>query len=698
MRYLFFFLFFGLQTSYAEDLMANRWLWSAADGFIPAAQCDVLSHPSTDFQVVQYTGSGSQSYENLRTFRGAIQNYLINRSLVRLEAGTPKDHYSFVQVVGVSQTPGIPDNPWYAEALTEGYIHEDSFRPLSEYVFEIKEGAPADLLNEEAVIGSFWQARMLGDRYQYFHCPDGEYLIFDVHLTGTSKPVQQVGVSPLTASILTSIRTYTNQEAELAILSTEEIQNQTAEAQTSTNVRGSVSTNISPVVSTSPVHEESPPEPMIVAEQSAEAESDTVSNNNIQNSTTQMGGAQTSGSAPTASQSETSDNGAADSIDTEIASNSDPQSEWDSIQQIISAEGIPSGREDGLHRLVCTDGVTLNVRSQGNADEVLFRANPYERVIPVQDFEEDESFTSEIGGESYTFIKVAFPDRENEDERFGWVAEEYVTFESHCPSFQRTLGDQQPIICISSGEMNVRSESLDPGAVEFRANQFEPVALFNDSLERKRSTSVNGRVTEFIPVLFPERGNQEGWVASNFVKTKAQCEPYRAGGCCKFPTAQYPQETYTSSAVMTSFDYRRGGGSRRHAGCDLYRQRGDAAVAVAQGEVVRGLYEFYSNTFAIDVKHEDFIARYGEMLGTRASGTSRGSTVRTGQTLGNIARIGSLHPMLHFEMYSDTSKTNTASGREKLTQAGGRYSRRSDLLNPTPHLQNWELKTFGRSH
>ncbi len=144
---------------------------------------------------------------------------------------------------------------------------------------------------------------------------------------------------------------------------------------------------------------------------------------------------------------------------------------------------------------------------------------------------------------------------------------------------------------------------------------------------------------------------------------------------------------------IRSYDYKhdprrfgasRDHGTRLHAGCDLYAPLGAHVLAVAGGHVIRGPYYFYSGTWAIEVDHGDFVVRYGEISGNQVAGIQEGAKVTAGQLIGYVGHLQiKAHSMLHFEMYR-----GTAQGR--LAQHGNKYSRRHDLMDPTPYLDRWQ--------
>lgn len=158
----------------------------------------------------------------------------------------------------------------------------------------------------------------------------------------------------------------------------------------------------------------------------------------------------------------------------------------------------------------------------------------------------------------------------------------------------------------------------------------------------------------------------------------------------------FPFTTVTSynwAESYRAFGSNRSGGRRAHAGCDLYYPTGTKIYAVRAGTVTRGPYEFYASTWAIEIDHGSFVARYGEVQGNTQ--VKAGDTVVAGQ---HIAQVGHLvgisvpSDMLHFEMYSGAasgSLTDKSSSAAKRAD-GVSYQRRSDLMDPTPYLNQWQ--------
>lgn len=261
-----------------------------------------------------------------------------------------------------------------------------------------------------------------------------------------------------------------------------------------------------------------------------------------------------------------------------------------------------------------------------------------------------------------------------------------------------STGELSYVVCTSSTKLNVRDKLLATVLFQVAPNtKVLPVQSFGEDRVDK---VINGKLFSFMKVQFPEISSDAnvGWVIADAIRLVSECQaPQQTSkavgdGRYSFPTAKRPTANYKTG--MRAFKASRGGGSRYHAAVDLYRKHNDPTMAVTTGTVIRGRYAFYQGTYAIEVKHSDGkVIRYGEITGASAVGVLQGSSVSTGQTIGYIGTVnsGCCNPMLHFEMYS-----GKATG--PLSQGGNKFQRRSDLIDPSASVTQWEKAQFGVSY
>jgi murein DD-endopeptidase MepM/ murein hydrolase activator NlpD len=151
-----------------------------------------------------------------------------------------------------------------------------------------------------------------------------------------------------------------------------------------------------------------------------------------------------------------------------------------------------------------------------------------------------------------------------------------------------------------------------------------------------------------------------------------------------FPLPFRPKEDYHKGGLK--FGAQRDSGGRKHAACDLIAPKGTEIYAVEDGEVVRGPYDFYHGTNALEFKitASGRIVRYCEIK-SAASGVKVGSKLKEGDL---IAYVGKMYvdSMLHFELY-DGSETGDLTNR-----ANKPFQRRKDLIDPTEYLDGCTLR------
>ncbi|HET9789059.1 MAG TPA: M23 family metallopeptidase, partial [Pyrinomonadaceae bacterium] len=140
----------------------------------------------------------------------------------------------------------------------------------------------------------------------------------------------------------------------------------------------------------------------------------------------------------------------------------------------------------------------------------------------------------------------------------------------------------------------------------------------------------------------------------------------RANGQCFFPFKEkdFPTQDWTQG--MRCFGSRRSGGRRAHAGCDLYAPVGTTIHAISSGTVTLGPYAFYDGTYALEVDHGSFLARYGEIQ--KNAFVKAGDHVEAGQPIAKVGKLLSIrNSMLHLELY-DKSATGPLTVKNNATK------------------------------
>jgi len=170
--------------------------------------------------------------------------------------------------------------------------------------------------------------------------------------------------------------------------------------------------------------------------------------------------------------------------------------------------------------------------------------------------------------------------------------------------------------------------------------------------------------------------------------------PAAPGNQFFFPFKQLPEANWTEG--MRAFGSRRSKGARVHAGCDLYFPVGTTIHAITSGTVTLGPYAFYEGTFALEVDHGSFLARYGEIQ--QSTMVRQGDRVSPGQPIAKVGKLASIqNSMLHLELYdkSAAGPLTVRNAQTKRNAKGVPFMRRSDLIDPTPNLSLWKKNLPG---
>jgi murein DD-endopeptidase MepM/ murein hydrolase activator NlpD len=232
----------------------------------------------------------------------------------------------------------------------------------------------------------------------------------------------------------------------------------------------------------------------------------------------------------------------------------------------------------------------------------------------------------------------------------------------------------------------LNAPEIDPKVVDGKISRPPATSSTVNAIEafqRRFTTAVDGII---------EVGSQT-WTVLEQAAEETPDEPKSVSGSSQefFPFPEIPGHSWEKSPL--AFASLRAGGARLHAGCDLYFPRGTPIHAIADGVVIRGPYAFYCETFAIEVDHGSFLARYGEIQSKTEVTT--GAKVRAGQKIamvGHLVGIQVPSDMLHLELYnkSASGSLTVAAGPGSAMKNGVPFMRRKDLIDPTLNLNRWK--------
>lgn len=242
-----------------------------------------------------------------------------------------------------------------------------------------------------------------------------------------------------------------------------------------------------------------------------------------------------------------------------------------------------------------------------------------------------------------------------------------------------TAADLKPVPDTTTTMQNTAPKPSVPAQVQDNVPVTSMEVSGTESAKEAEKATPLATNTELISF---ECKNKSGWLYVPHLQ-ESDISKLSEGECCTFPLKFVPGE-FCEGDPVKGFGAGRTSGDgtfRQHAACDLYGDVGAGIYAVDDGKVI-DYYDFYLGTNALVVQHPTFLVRYGEVSGT-VSGIGVDSIVKKGQKIAFIGRLEGLsYSMLHFEMYS-----GNASG--SLSNDALPFKRRSDLVNPIPHIKKW---------
>lgn len=245
-------------------------------------------------------------------------------------------------------------------------------------------------------------------------------------------------------------------------------------------------------------------------------------------------------------------------------------------------------------------------------------------------------------------------------------------------------------------------QKLDPGGVDgtIDANEssddtIRAIEAFQSRFFKPDGVIGVGKRTwrELVDLLEGDDEVDEGEILTSPSVTTTPVTVVTANGQCFFPFKEKDVPTQDWIQGIRCFGSRRSGGRRAHAGCDLYAPVGTTIHAISSGTVTLGPYAFYDGTFALEIDHGSFLARYGEIQ--KNALVKAGDHVEAGQPIAKVGKLLSIrNSMLHLELYdkSATGPLTVKNNTTKRNAKGVPFMRRADLIDPTKRLNEWKDK------
>ena len=369
---------------------APVYLWDNQEGLIKGESCEVMARENIPFRISGFWGRGmNKSTENLRNYKGVRQSHLVNGSLVKIIKGRKKKYYDKVEVVGKNITSSVQASRWFSERLDKGYLFSKSLLPMEDYILTVnnknlgEDSAKTLGVSKE----SFWRVE---SQASYFNMKcankrDREYTVFRVYDSlEDADPTAFVGVYWDETKLFKEIGTQTY----------EAFRDENLELGRAYNLQGlAESSDLKYVENAEDINTSSSEKALDLL---------------ALNKSLPFGNKSFNKSAPS-------------NFVEDKKKNKEDRKETEELDTPVAS----------IESEVCVAGDTLNVRSE-KLNSVVFRAKQSEKVKIFQDWEGSSSQVKSIDGVEYTFVKVEFAQREESDQKVGWIAEKFISPKGQC--------------------------------------------------------------------------------------------------------------------------------------------------------------------------------------------------------------------------------------------------------------------------
>jgi len=359
-----------LNVSFAEENLP-LYYWDNQDGLVSAQDCKITTTSLSPFRVSSYTGNNKQLTENIRNFAGVRQSNLPTGSLVKfVETKNVKEDFQKIQVIGNNEGNPMSPHRWFSQRGDQGYLYNQSLLPAEDYIFELGLGTP-DIKQDEVfkdLLNTKW-ALISESQYYKLSCDR-----LDQKRDYIVFKVYRVHDL--------------YRPAALVGVSAEETEVFKSFSSTpKTEMADKIPAFKREALLVHLIGNESE---LIEASDEVEVK-EKIEEEEVHEVTA-----------------------------LEAAKNTFDEKVANPLRAIVG----------GLKKVVCISGDRLNVRNS-SLDQVLFKTQLGEPVKVFQSFN-GESKEKLINGERYVFVKVQFPEREESDQKEGWIAELFIKAESDC--------------------------------------------------------------------------------------------------------------------------------------------------------------------------------------------------------------------------------------------------------------------------
>lgn len=358
------------QAVASEGRELSLYFWDNQDGLVRGENCQLHAIKESPFRITSYTGRGKSLTENLRNFAGIQQGHVPTGSLVKIDSSKrEKTDFAGIEMISDNLGNKVERHQWFADRGDSGYLFHRSLLPAEDFVIEL--GLEAPLIEGIPQFGDLVGTKLtLVSESQYYklNCENIEAKNRDYLVFKAYAPSDLHRPSALFG--------ISKEETEILKNISTEAKLKVAESLPALNLEARL------------VH--------LLGENSSVLKPAETENKKIEE-------------AEIASSNE---------LEEELK-NAEPKEE-SFIEEIVG----------GFQNVVCISAEKLNVRSD-DLSKIIFKARLGEPVKIFQSFS-GNSKTATLNGETYRFIKVQFPEREESDQKVGWVAEMFIKHKSQC--------------------------------------------------------------------------------------------------------------------------------------------------------------------------------------------------------------------------------------------------------------------------